>query len=444
MENINDILNIMDKKYLLDCYNNVEQIGTSIIPKDIPGYISPEPVVLTEEGQEIIFKYTPIKYTASFESGLEGIDVPSIEFTVESNIIFDPIEDEFDIVVFDHWEPKRIEPGTIGNIDVNAVWKTKGVTLSGSELNNIFSTIHTTDPSITGVESVLEDITAINMIIDPPNLNKYAPINISINDTPIYIWYVKETKSIHMYSEVSIVCNDDMSGAFANMKMLRSIDALEFFTVMPDTKLNNLFLNCTSLADLSSVEEWDPNCKEFANAFKNTVAESLGRFPAWYVYDISIHMMLNGELGEVHEITAIPGDIIYIEEIPEGYVLNQQEIVVTENNQIIEFDYRPITYDIVYNIDEFTTFTNTKTQGTYFDQDYYPPDPSKPGYKFIMWDPKYIPQYTKTNVCMTPIFIPINENIESDNGLSNMDNASEEFDEDKLREEEEDIYDDEN
>ena len=51
---------------VIGTYCSVARRNEYIYPKDIPGYIAPEPQVLTEDGQRFTFTYTPIEYNIEY------------------------------------------------------------------------------------------------------------------------------------------------------------------------------------------------------------------------------------------------------------------------------------------------------------------------------------------------------------------------------------------
>ena len=48
---------------VIGTYCSVAKRNTYIYPKNIPGYITPDPQILTEDEQRFTFKYTPIEYS---------------------------------------------------------------------------------------------------------------------------------------------------------------------------------------------------------------------------------------------------------------------------------------------------------------------------------------------------------------------------------------------
>ena len=83
---------------VIGTYCSVAKRNTYIYPKNIPGYIAPDPQILTEDEQRFTFKYTPIEYNISYELNGGTID-PSItlkdKYTVEEEYF-----DVYQIIIF--------------------------------------------------------------------------------------------------------------------------------------------------------------------------------------------------------------------------------------------------------------------------------------------------------------------------------------------------------
>lgn len=88
--------------------------GTIILPKNIPGYITPEGQVLTEPNQHFNFLYIPIKYGISYELNGGNFTNPKTQYTIEDESYYppEPFKPGFK---FNSWYPKCINTGDYGN-----------------------------------------------------------------------------------------------------------------------------------------------------------------------------------------------------------------------------------------------------------------------------------------------------------------------------------------
>ena len=90
---------------------------TIILPKKIPGYTAPEGQVLTKDGQQFQFVYTPIEYTIDYNLDGGSLDEKYIKrtYTIEDEDYYpgNPVKDGYK---FDHWDPEYIPSGSTGNV----------------------------------------------------------------------------------------------------------------------------------------------------------------------------------------------------------------------------------------------------------------------------------------------------------------------------------------
>ncbi|MBR1987492.1 MAG: InlB B-repeat-containing protein [Clostridia bacterium] len=380
---------------VLSQYTGVENKHVLIYPKTIEGYFSPSPVELMEDGQHIEFVYTPQYYDIEYEMSGGSSNELKYFYTVEEE--YTPATPVKENNIFMGWVPEKIEKGTTGKVTFIAKWKEEAITLKGSMLNYIFDHITSTDV-ITSImngttdhtDGILDEIMAINRVSEIPNSDLVNPINISSTSTPIYAWWVPETKAIHIYCEQDIICNDDMSGAFKGMSLLRTISGLKSWIVRPMTDLTELFYGDSLLTDTIDVNGWNPHGGMFTNAFEGTAAAEYLKVPEWYAYTSTIlYYSATGKLLDSVTTEFVPNEEVYAKSF-NGYITPSTPIRIVDNNTSYQFTYDPIDYSIEYDANG-GNMVETKTLYTIEDEDYYPPKPIKDGFEFESWSPEYIP-----------------------------------------------------
>lgn len=402
---------------LISTYSGEDNIGVSIIPKDITGYITPDEQVLTKDNQIIVFEYVPERYEITFNNiGVTTI-VPAY-YTIEDEDIYpDYLTFMNDGQIFDRWEPEFIPSGSTGDKVFTAVWKDRPVLEKGSKLNEIFDGLARTDNVLAALSiipnnsvyidyiSILQRVRSVNRSEDEPDLNLYTPVDISITSNPILAWYVKDNESIQIYCEDDIYCNNDMTGAFENMTSLRDIRGIVSFTPSLNTKLDRMFNNCIVVSDFTMFDIWEIEDQSFVDMFNNTAALEVGRVPYWYSYKITVtHRSYTGKLLLEEEVSVIPGYEIFPKAF-NGYHLNIQSFLVNATTKSYIFDYSPIEYTITYNLQENVVFTPLKLTYTIEDEDFIPANPSVPGKQFSKWSPERIDQGTTGNITLTPVWV---------------------------------------
>ena len=102
-----------DNNIVIGSFCSTAEKDTYVYPKEIPGYIAPEPQILKEDNQQFNFIYTPIEYSIGYnlDGGEIDVDLKS-SYTIEDDTYTPPIPTRKDFV-FNGWEPKSIPAGTI-------------------------------------------------------------------------------------------------------------------------------------------------------------------------------------------------------------------------------------------------------------------------------------------------------------------------------------------
>lgn len=394
-------LRSMPTQTVLSRSTGVEKPNVLIYPKSILGYNSPDPMELVEEGQEIIFVYTPIEYEIKYEA-IDGATLTDRKdaYTIEEEYI--PSIPYKENHTFLGWNPEKIEKGATGTVTFIAKWREKGITLPGPQLNKIFDSLDNTDlvsSILSGIQStrsngILDNITAINRVSSVPDSDLISPVNISCNSTEILAWWVEETHAIHIYCEDDIICNSDMTGAFANMTLLRSITGLRTWIVNKGTNLSNVFNGDNVLSNIDPVYEWNPGEDgDFTDMFKGTAAQASGNTPSWYSWNATIlYYSSTGKLLDKEITSYIPNEEVLAKNIIGYKYPEESSIIIDENNGTYQFEYVPNDYSITYELNG-GSIGEAKKNYTIEDADYYPPTPIKDGSskQFNGWSPEYIP-----------------------------------------------------
>ena len=357
-------------------YCGVAKRDTYIYPKEINGYITPEPQILTTEGQTFTFKYTPIDYNISYNlngGAFDTTDNPKSTYNVETDYIPPvPYKEGF---TFTGWSPNAIKPGFTGNMTFIANWSDNAILLTGAELNSAISSTY--------------DKTAIMAIKISSTKPDVGTINLSSTNTPIQAWYSNGT--LFLYSTVNICCNQDMSSAFEGFEILRDIGDLSRFITKPNMKITSIFKDCRLLGDVSAIENWaDGTFSDFTDAFTNTPALDAGRVPSWYSWTVVVHYVSStGRTIETVNTNCIPGQILYAKNIT-AYNADTQSVVITNKDIEYSLIYIPVNYLISYETDGGTIPSTAKTSYTIEDGAYTPPEAVKSGYRFVKWNPERI------------------------------------------------------
>jgi len=357
-------------------YCGVARRDTYIYPKQIEGYTTPEPQILTTDGQNFTFKYTPIDYTVSYNLNGGEFDIsdnPRSTYNIETDYI--PPVPHKEGYTFIGWSPNAIKPGFTGNMTFTANWSDNAILLPGATLNSTISAAY--------------DKTTIMAIKISSTRPDVSTINLSSTNTPIQAWYSNGT--LFFYSTVNICCNQDMSSAFEGFELLRDIEDLSRFTTKSNMKITNLIKDCRLLGDISAVEDWaDGVFSDFTDAFTNTPALDAGRVPSWYSWTVVVHYISStGRTIETVNTTCIPGQTLYAKNIT-AYNADTQSVVITSKDLEYSLTYIPVNYLISYDTDGGTIPSSAKTSYTIEDGAYTPPEAVKSGYRFVKWNPERI------------------------------------------------------
>jgi len=351
---------------------SVAKKGTIILPKDIPGYISPEGQVLEEDGQKFNFVYTPIDYNINYNLDGGILEDPKTTYTVEEE--YTPSTPCKEGYTFIKWEPSKIEKGNIGDVTFNAKYLPNAILLSGKKLNKAIA-------KFVGKENLI----AIQYSVSAPDSNF---INVSSTDTPIYATF--NSGILYLYSDMHINCNDDMSGAFKGFTILNDINILSDWTTKENMNIASIFEGCAMLSDVSAINNWaNGKFSDFTSAFKGTAACSAGRVPSWYKWEVTLNYKSSrGTIIDSITEYRIPNEEIYPKAI-NGYTAITEKIEIIYPDTEYVFEYSLIEYPITYML-HGGELVNPKTTYTIEDEDYYPPTPVKDGYTFVSWDPECI------------------------------------------------------
>ena len=360
--------------------------NTMVYPKNIPGYASPEPQVITEDKQQLKFVYTPIQYNIFYEldGGHFSVDTcPKDTFTVEDKP-FIPATPEKHDHVFTGWEFKRVSTGEeldsihgVGDIYATATWREFAILASGDVLHK-------------HLESLAGDVNYIMAIQQSPSLIDGDYMNISASSTPILAKF--ESGIVYIYCQYDIYTGYDMRRAFKDFTILRDISALYNVICRPDCDISEMFSGCSLLSDLAPVEDWgDGSFRDFTDTFKGTAALAAGRVPEWYRWVVTVNCMSSKgtNLGSSRRVI-IPGETIYPTTYP-GYKAYTESITPDSEDKEYTFIYEPTNYKISYIVDgKSTSIPEAAETYTIEDVTYYPPELSKEGYKFSGWTPECI------------------------------------------------------
>ena len=381
-----------DNNIVIGSFCSTAEKDTYVYPKEIPGYIAPEPQILKEDNQQFNFIYTPIEYSIGYnlDGGEIDVDLKS-SYTIEDDTYTPPIPTRKDFV-FNGWEPKSIPAGTIGDINFTATWKSLPILKTGTELNKIFETIAGSKDNILGFRIV----DYIDNCVD-----------ISSTITPIYASY--DDGIINLACEDAIHCNDDMSHAFEGFSSLYDISCFSYFVAANGMNCNSMFKDCIALSDVQSVEYWnnDKTFGDITDAFLNTSALDANRTPNWYIWNVNIkYISSSGKILKDTHVNKKPGEIVYHISI-DGYKCNTNSIIIDSYDNIYTFIYTPIEYEIRYSLDN-GVLPFAKTNYNIEEEDFYPAKPVKDGYTFTNWDPEYIPSGSTGNYNFIANYAPNN------------------------------------
>ena len=357
-----------------------------ITPKTIPGYKTPDAQTLDVDEKQFSFYYEPIVYNITYNLNGGSIDKDAkTTFTVEDT--YTPPTPTYKNHYFAGWTPASIGLNTTSDVTFEAAWNDYAILLSGSKINSRIS-------SLCGLDTIysIQIATAL-----PSEAEQVEVIDISSTDSPIYAWESEGILMIYCARD-ELWTNDDMSGAFENMTLLRDISALSSFSTNTGMDISNLFKGCTVLSDVNAVENWAIGIfSDFTGAFDGTTALETGRTPSWYKWDVTInYVSTSGKVIETATKTCIPGATIYAKVI-NAYSIVTKSVVITSPDVEYTFEYSPVSYNIYYELSE-GIIEGQKTTYTIEDESYIPPSPVKEGYNFVGWSPEQITQGDYGNV----------------------------------------------
>lgn len=371
-------------------YVGLAKKGTMVFPKEKHGYETPEGQVLKEEGQKFTFVYKPIDYAITYN--LDGGDFkPEAEikesYTIEDESYIPPIPVRHGYT-FKAWKPEVLETGSYGDVEFKALWNVCAILKTGEELNEAINTLAGGKENVFAIQKSSSYTADIEASLDF--------INVSSTNNPIYFSYSEGVLYVH--SKTPIYCNTDMRRTFEGCTLLKNIDYLYEWICEEGTDISLMFKDCKLLADTSAVELWaNGNFGNFSEAFLNTAALEAGRVPAWYRWDVQVNYLSStGKVLEEGKQSIIPDTKIYHKNF-DGYKAITDYVVVDSPNIEYTFTYEPIKYEIRYSLNG-GEINNPKAQYTIEDETYYPPEPVKPGFKFVGWDPECILQGSFGNV----------------------------------------------
>ena len=389
----------IDMGKTLGKFCSVANYNELIIPKTFPGYITPPPQALKEDGQKIQFKYTPIKYNIKYnlDGGEFKDSTEKKTYTVEDTYTPPvPVKEGYTFV---NWSPDKIPSGTmVDDFTFTAKWAVNAQLCTGKELNEIF------DLLVNAQDVLLSHVSAIRNSLVPPGESDTA-VDISTTTNEIKAWYNKDANVILIYCKDTIYCNPDMSSAFKGMSNLMYIADMAKWVCPEGANIKDLFKDCVMLADLRGVNDWANGIfSDFTGAFDGTVALESGRVPLWYRWTSTVKYVSKSGKVLADDMVAdlIPGQLVYAKNI-NGYNYIVPSIRIDAPNTVYVFEYEPIIYEIFYNIDD-ATLENPKVAYTIEDETYYPPQPYKDGATFISWKPLCLPAGTSNNFTFTAIF----------------------------------------
>ena len=309
---------------------SVDKIGTVIKPHDYDGYTTPATQTLVQAEQEFVFVYTPDTYTISYDLAggkwPNGV-TPKTSYTIEDS--YTPPEPEKDSNTFYIWNPITINAGSMGNVKFTANWIPNSVTVTGSELQNLLTSLDSTIPK--KLAAIQESSTT-----PPDNVDD---VNITTSGSPIYVWYTASTLTLSWYCANTVQFNPNMAGAFEGFTSLRNIAGLSSITMKPTTNIEKMFSGCVALSDVSAAEDWDMTAREhFTDTFKNTMAYNTSKLPSWYVYTATIKCVYGSTVLKTTTKDYIPGTEVWADDI-NGYKKPTKSITIDGDKKTYTFTY---------------------------------------------------------------------------------------------------------
>lgn len=358
-----------------------------VMPKKFDGYKTPAGQAVTENGQKLVFVYEPIVYNVSYE--LDGGYFYQPDEDISANAALKhtyTIEDNYTPPTptkpghtFKKWNPESITAGMFGDLTFTASW----------EANSILAPGHVFREDLLKLSAnvdIASEAMAIYTSNTPPN-DISACIDVSNTSSPIYAWYLAESKAILLYSEKPIYYNSNMKGALQDFTNLRNINAFANFNPVANMDITDMCNGCTLLSYTDAFVNLGDYVSTFTRAFLGTAALSAGRVPSWYRMNVKIrYYSSNGNLIESVYEDRIPGEVVYPKAI-DHYTPKTASITITEDTTTYNIVYDPIKYNITYVLSG-GVMAGGKTTYTIDDETYILPQPTKEGYTFIGWTPE--------------------------------------------------------
>lgn len=379
---------------IIGSFYSVAAPNTMIGGKAIIGYTTPtNKEKLTSEGQIFNFTYTPVAYNIIYNLDGGTLTGQKTTYTVEEEYT-PPTPTKAGGFSFSRWNPSLIKKGTTGDFTFRAIWVQNGICITGPELRK----------QILGLYPNIETIaTTIERSYTRPSDSDNA-INVSSNETEIYIWYNPTQKTIIYYTKNEFSCNANMSGIFEGFTVLTDIAVLQTWEIKPATNIARIFKNCSHLANVSPLEIWKIT-GDFTEAFLGTAAMNTGRVPNWYIWDCVVAYISTQSKKVLLEtkLKKVPNQEFYPDATLNHYSYPMTALVVTSNNQRLEVQCTPESWNIYYVLNG-GTLTGQKTTYTVEDVEasaYIPPTPTKTDATFAGWNPANIPVKNTGNVTFT-------------------------------------------
>lgn len=358
--------------------------STTIAGRPYKGYTTPSTTfTLTKEGQVFNFTYDPIQYNITYQLDGGTISGQKTKYTIEEEYTPSTPTKQGGYT-FSRWSPTLIKKGTTGDVTFKAIWSIDGIFIDGPELRE----------QILGLYPNIETLaTSIERSFTQPSDVDNA-VNVSSNETDIYIWYAASSKTLMYYVKTEITCPDNMVGVFEGFSVLSDISIMSTWNINTSADISKMFKNCTHLSDLSALEGWKIE-SNFSETFLGTAAMNSGRVPNWYIWNCTIEYRSSqsDKLIATSVAKKVPNMEFYVDVTLTHYTYPKTPLTVTSNNQVLVVICTPDEWNIYYVLSD-GIISGQKTSYTWEDVEaeaYTPPSPTKEGYIFKGWNPQNIP-----------------------------------------------------
>ena len=103
-----------DNNIVIGSFCSTAEKDTYVYPKEIPGYVAPEPQILKEDNQQFNFIYTPIEYEIRYSLDNGVLPFAKTNYNIEDEDFYPakPVKDGY---TFTNWDPEYIPSGSTGN-----------------------------------------------------------------------------------------------------------------------------------------------------------------------------------------------------------------------------------------------------------------------------------------------------------------------------------------